>query len=153
MSKNGAYKILVAYKDAITKIRGIITPKSIDTLKNKLGGAFTIMKSTHFSKGLQYGYLVHIIPEEKYHIIIADPLWVYKAPANPGAFAAVALAAGVSAAYQEHITGHHKETQMVYTKYLGAQEAGKELLLYGVGNDALAPLKKQYINVGNATIP
>jgi hypothetical protein len=40
--KNGAYKILVAQKDAITKIMGIITPKSIDTLKNKLGGAFTI---------------------------------------------------------------------------------------------------------------
>jgi hypothetical protein len=33
-----------------------------------------------------------------------------------------------------------------------AQEAGKELLLHGVGNDALAPLKKQYIDFGNATI-
>ncbi len=41
---------------------------------------------------------------------------------------------------------------MAYTKYLGAQEAGKELHLYGVGDDALAPLKKQYINYGNATI-
>ncbi len=46
----------------------------------------------------------------------------------------------------------HKETQIAYTKYHGAQEAGKELLLYGVGDDALAPLKKQYINFGNATI-
>jgi hypothetical protein len=35
-----------------------------------------------------------------------------------------------------------------YTKYLGAQEAGKELILYGMGDDALAPLKKQYINFG-----
>jgi hypothetical protein len=41
---------------------------------------------------------------------------------------------------------------MTYTKYLGAQEARKELLLYGVGDDALAPLKKQYINFSNATI-
>ncbi len=40
----------------------------------------------------------------------------------------------------------------MYTKYLGAQEAGKELLLYGVGNDTLALHKKQYINFGNATI-
>ncbi len=40
----------------------------------------------------------------------------------------------------------------MYTKYLGAQEAGKELLLYGVGDDALALLKKQYINFGDATI-
>jgi hypothetical protein len=46
----------------------------------------------------------------------------------------------------------HKETQTVYTKYVGAQGAGKELLLYVVSNDALAPLKKQYINFGNATI-
>ncbi len=41
---------------------------------------------------------------------------------------------------------------MAYTKYLRAQEAGKEILLYGVGNDALALLKKQYINFSNATI-
>ncbi len=46
----------------------------------------------------------------------------------------------------------HKKTQTAYTYYLRAQEAGKELLLYGVGNDALAPLKKQYINFGDATI-
>ncbi len=41
---------------------------------------------------------------------------------------------------------------MAYTEYLGAQEAGKELLLYGIGNNAMAPLKKQYINYGNETI-
>ncbi len=40
----------------------------------------------------------------------------------------------------------------MYADYLGAQEAGKELVLYVVGVDALAPLKKQYINFGNATI-
>jgi hypothetical protein len=42
--------------------------------------------------------------------------------------------------------------QIAYTEYLGAQEAGKQLLLYGVGNDALVPLKKKYINFGDATI-
>ncbi len=41
---------------------------------------------------------------------------------------------------------------MAYTKYLSAQEAGKELLLYGIGNDALAPLRNQYITLGDATI-
>ncbi len=55
-------------------------------------------------------------------------------------------------AHQEQITGQHKETQSAYTKYLGTQEAGKELLPYGIGNDALALLKMQYINFGNATI-
>jgi hypothetical protein len=42
--------------------------------------------------------------------------------------------------------------QMTYTEYLRAQETGKELLLHGIGNDALAPLKTQYINFGNANI-
>jgi hypothetical protein len=74
------------------------------------------------------------------------------APVNPGAYTATALAAGVSVAHREQIIAQHKETQMAYTEYLGAQEAGKELLLYGVGNDALALLKKQYINFGNTTI-
>ncbi len=149
---NGAFKILVAQKNALTKITGIITSKSINTPENELGGAFTILKSTHFAKGGQYRYLACVIPEEKYHIVIMDPMWVYAALVNPGAYAAAALAAGVSVAHQEQITAQHKETQIVYIKYLGAQEAGKELLLYGVGNDALSLLKKQYINFGNATI-
>ncbi len=151
-SKNGVYEILVIQKDTITKITGIITPKSIDTLENELGWIFIILKSTHFAEGEQYGYLACVIPEEKYRIVIADPTWVYVAPVNPGAYAATALAAGGSAAHQEQITMQHKETQTAYTKYLSAQKAGKELLLYGVGNDALVPLKKQYLNFGNATI-
>ncbi len=36
--------MLVAQKDAITKIMGIITPEFINTLEKKLGGAFTIVK-------------------------------------------------------------------------------------------------------------
>jgi hypothetical protein len=80
LSKNGAYEILIAQKDAITKITGIITPKSIDTLENELAEAFTIQKSTHFAEGERYRYLACIIPEEKYCIIIVDPTWVYAAP-------------------------------------------------------------------------
>jgi hypothetical protein len=95
-SKNRVYKIFIAQKYAITKITGIITPKSINTLKNELGGAFTILKSTHFAEGQQYGYLACVIPEEKYRIVIADPFQVYMAFVNPGAYAASALAAGVS---------------------------------------------------------
>jgi hypothetical protein len=90
-SKNRAYEILLTQKDAMTKIT--IIPKSIDTLENELGGAFTILKSTHFAEGEQYGYLACVILEEKYHIVIADPTWVYAAPVNPGAYAAAALAA------------------------------------------------------------
>ncbi len=144
--------MLVAQKDAITKITGIITPESIDTLENELGGAFTIVKSTHFFVGQRYGFLASVIPQEKYRVVISNPAWVYVAPANPSAYSAAALVAGVSAAQQEQLVAQHKEAQTTYANYIGAQEAGKELLLYGVGADGLASLKKQYINFGNATI-
>jgi hypothetical protein len=144
--------MLVAQKDTITKITGIITPESIDTLENKLGGAFTIVKSTHFADGQRYGFFASVIPQEKYRIVISNPTWVYVTPANPGTYSAAALVAGVSAAQQEQLVAQHKEEQTGYANYLGAQEAGKELLLYGVGANVLAPLKKQYINFGDATI-
>ncbi len=90
--------MLVAQKDAITKITGIIMPKSIDGLENKLGGAFTKLKSTYFAEGQQYDFLVTVIPEEKYHIVISDATWNYAAPGNPGIYAAAALITGVSGA-------------------------------------------------------
>ncbi len=144
--------MLVAQKDAITKITGIIMPESIDTLKNKLGGAFIILKSTHFNKGQRYGFLATVIPQAKYRIVINDPTWVYTVPWNPGVYAAAALGANVSTAQCKQIVARHKEEQTLYANYLGAQEAGKELLLYRVGDDALVPLKKQYINFGDTTI-
>jgi hypothetical protein len=48
--------MLIAQKDAIMKITGIITPESIDELENELGGAFTKLKSTHFEEGQRYGF-------------------------------------------------------------------------------------------------
>ncbi len=144
--------MLVAQKDAITKIMGIITPEYIDTLKNELGGAFTIVKSTHFVDGQCYCFLASMIPQDKYRIVISNPAWVYVAPANPGVYSAAALVAGVSAAQQEQLVAQHKEAQTTYANYLGTQEAGKDLLLYGVGVKALTPLKKQYINFGHTMI-
>jgi len=132
-TKSGAYGMLVAQKDAITRITGIITPESINGLENMLGGAFTKLKSTHFTEGQRYSFLATMIPQEKYRIVIRDATWNYAAPDNPGEYAVAALAPGVA-------------------HYLGSQEAGKELLIYGVGDDALAPLKKQYINFGDSTI-
>jgi hypothetical protein len=99
-SKNGAYDMLVAQTDIITKITGIIMPKSIDTLENELGGAFTILKSTHFTDRQCYGFLASVIPKDKYRIVINSPAWVYTAPVNPGAYASMALAAGVSGTAQ-----------------------------------------------------
>jgi hypothetical protein len=93
-----------------------------------------------------------VIPQEKYRIIISDAAWNYAAPANPGAYAAAALTPGVSSAQREQLVAQHKDEQTVCADYLGSQDAGKELLLYGVGDNALVPLKKQYINFGDSTI-
>ena len=106
--------MLVAQKDAITRITGIITPESIDGLENELGGAFTKLKSTHFAEGQRYGFLATVIPQEKYRIVISDAAWAYAAPGNPGAYAAAALAPGVSAAQREQLVAQHKEEQTAY---------------------------------------
>jgi hypothetical protein len=151
-TKNGAYKILAVQKDTVTRIAGVITPEAIDNLEDEIGGMFTTLKSTHFNEGQHYGYLACVIPKEKYQLVISNNTWTYVAPQNPGAYAAAALLAGVSAAQRKQLMANHKEEQVSYTKYLEAQEAGKELILYGVGNDTLAPLKKQYINIGDATV-
>jgi hypothetical protein len=79
-------------------------------------------------------------------------MWTYAPPANPGVHAGAAIGAGVSAAQREQFVANHKEEQVSCTKYLGDQEAGKELILYGMGNDALAPLKKQNINFRDPTV-
>ncbi len=75
-------------------------------------------------------------------MVIANAGWTYVAPINLGTYAATALGAGISAAQQEQIVANHKDDQISYAKYLGMQEARKELILYGIGDDVLAPLKK-----------
>jgi hypothetical protein len=56
---------------------------------------------------------------------------------NPGAYLQAALSVGNSATLQEHHVAEHKILQKSYNDYLGVKEAGKELILYAVGNDAL----------------
>ena len=85
-------------------------------------------------------------------MVIADNTWAYASPAYLGAYAQTALGAGVSATQREQIVANHNDVQNSYVEYLGTQKAGKDLILYGLGNDALTPLKKQYINFGNAII-
>jgi hypothetical protein len=94
-TKNGPYEILAAQKDAVTSIAGIITLDAIGNLKDKIGGIFTILKCTHSDKGQRYGYLVCVIPEAKYQLVIADNMPMYAPLANPGAYAVAAVQASV----------------------------------------------------------
>ncbi len=74
------------------------------------------------------------------------------APADPGAYSAAALGMGNAAAQREQFVAKHKVLQSSYANYLGVEEAGKELISYAVGDNALAPLKKQYIGFGDTMI-
>jgi hypothetical protein len=109
----------------------------------------------HQNASLQRGtkiWLASVIPQAKYRIVISDATWIHTAPVDPGAYSAAALAAGGAAAQREQLVAKHKQLQSNYASYLGVKEAGKELILYAVGADALAPLKKQYIGFGDSTI-
>ncbi len=46
----------------------------------------------------------------------------------------------------------HKILMKSYNDYLSVEEAVKDLILYAAGNDAFAPLKKQYISFGDSTV-
>jgi hypothetical protein len=63
-----------------------------------------------------------------------------------------ALTVGNTAALQEQYAAEHKILMKSYNNYLGIKEAGKELILYAAGDNALTPLKKQYIGIGDSTV-
>jgi len=117
--------MLVAQKDVITRITGIITPESIDGLEHELDGAFIKLKSTYFAEGQQYGFLATVIPEEKYRIVISNATWNYAAPGNPGVYAAAALVTGVSAAQREQLVAQHKDEQTAYAITLAHKKREK----------------------------
>jgi hypothetical protein len=147
-----AYETLIGLCDKITHLNGIITPEGINKLEDKLGGVCTLIKTHHFMEGQKYGHLASVIPQEKYRIVISDNAWTHAAPADPSAYLAVTLGVGNMAAQRKQFVAKHKVLQSSYANYLGVEEAGKELILYAVGNNALAPLKKQYIGFGDTTI-
>ena len=149
---SGAYETLINLRDKMTRLNGVITPEAVDRLEDELGGIFTIVKTHHYEQGQKYGHLASAIPETKYRIVIADPTWTHTVPGDPGPYSAAALLAGTLAAQREQLVATHKVTIESHANYLKVEEAGKELILYAVGDDALAPLKKQYIGFGDETV-
>ena len=149
---NGAYDTLISLRDKLTRLNGVITPEAVDKLEDELGGIFTVAKTHHYTQGQKYGHLASAIPESKYRLIIGNATWTHGVPANPGAYSQAALNVGNAAAQREQLVAEHKILQKSYNDYLGVEEAGKELILYAVGDDALAPLKQLYIGFGDTTV-
>jgi len=151
-SSHDAYDTLITLRDKLTRLNGVITPEAVDKLEDKPGGIFTVVKTHHYAEGQKYGHLASAIPEAKYQIVINDAAWTHTVPTDPGAYSAAALAAGGAAAQREQLVAEHKIKQRSFYDYLSVEEAGKELILYAVGDDAVAPLKKQYIGFGDTTV-
>jgi hypothetical protein len=113
-------------------------------VKNPLiGGIFTVAKTHHYTQGQKYGHLASAIPD-KYRLVIGNATWTHTVPTNPGAYSADALNASNAAATRKQFVAQHNIKQKSYRDYLIVEAAGKELIFYTVGNDAVAPLKKQY---------
>jgi hypothetical protein len=149
---NAAYATLLSLRDKLTHTNGMITPEAVNKLKDELGGIFTVTKTHHYEQSQKYGHLPSAIPKQKYRLVIRNATWAHTVPGNPGAYLQAALGIGNSAALQEQHVVEHKILQKSYNNYLGVKEAGKELILYAVGNNALAPLKKLYIGFGDLTV-
>ncbi len=80
------------------------------------------------------------MPGPTWHRPTPAPIWQ-----PPSAWA-------TAAAQRNQFVARHKVLQFSYANYLGVEEASKKLILYTVSNNALAPLKKQYIRFGDTTI-
>jgi hypothetical protein len=144
--------MLISLRDKMTRLNGLITPEAVDKLEDEIGGIFTVAKTHHYDQGQKYGHLASAIPEAKYRLVIGNATWTHSVPADPGAYSQAALVAGTSAAQREQLVAEHKILLKGYNDYLGAEEAGKELILYAAGDDALAPLKKLYIGFGDTSV-
>jgi hypothetical protein len=150
-ASNKAYDMLIKLWDK-THLNGMITLQAVDKQEDKLGRIITKAKTHHYAQGQKYGHLASAIPKSKYRLVIGNATWTHTIPTDPGAYSADALNASNAAAMGEQFVAQHKIKQKSYRDYLNIKEAGKELILYAVGNDAVAPLKKQYIGFGNMMV-
>jgi hypothetical protein len=154
-ASNESYDTLIKLWDKLTCLNGVITPEAVDKLKDELGGIFTVAKTHHYTQGQQkYGHLASAIPESKYTLIIGNATRTHRVSTDPGAYSADALNAnaGNAAAMRKQFMAQHKIKQKSNRDYLNVKEAGKELILYAVGDNAVAPLKKQHIGFGDTMV-
>jgi hypothetical protein len=149
---NAAYSTLISLCNKLTRLNSLITPEAIDKLEDELCGILMVTQTHHYEQGQKYGHLASAIPEHKYRLIIRNATWAHTVPGDPGAYSQAALGIGNSAALQDQHVAEHKILQKSYNDYLGVKEAGKELILYTVGDNALAPLKKLYIGFGDSMV-
>jgi hypothetical protein len=141
-ASNKAYDTFIKLRDKLTHLNGVFTPEAVNKLEDELGKIFTVAKTHHYTQGQKYGHLASAIPKSKYRLVIGNATWTHTVPTDPGAYSADALNAGNMAATYKQLVAQHKIKQKSYRDYLKVKEVGKELILYTIGNNTDAPLKK-----------
>ena len=141
--------ILTSQKDMITRIVGDITPKTLNILEEEIGGILVFVNSTHYDQGEKYGHLYVILGETRMCKILNNkPNFVYDTLVDQGAYNPAVIANASSATNRYQMEAQHYLKNYKYQRYLGIETGTKEIIKYAVGNDALAPLKKQFIKFG-----
>ncbi len=144
--------MLIKLWDKLTCLNGMITPEAVNKHEDKLGRIFTVAKTHHYTQGQKYGHLASAIPKSKYRLVIGNATWTHTVPTNLGAYSTDALSANNVAAMRKQFVAQHKIKRKSYRDNLNVKEAGKELILYAIGDDTVTPLKKQYISFGDTMV-
>ena len=141
---------ITAQKDSMTRILGDITPEAIDDLEEELGAILVECKSHHFPQGQRYGHLAVILGQARMRNLYADKAYTYTVPVDQGPYdTTIPRTAGTGVRATAEAT--HNRLNANSLVYEGVCTGTNDLIIYAVGEDAVAPLKKRYIGFGDTT--
>ena len=141
------HKAITSETDKVTKIVDAITPEGLDMLEESIGEILMNQKAYHFIRGTDFGHLAVILTEEKYRDAINDQIFVYAAPTDHGAYNNNS-GNNMNATQRVQEEAEHRRKNVRYEVYLGVAEACRNLIIYAVGDSAVAPLKERYVKYG-----
>ena len=133
-------KAITAETGKVTNIVDDITPEGLDMLEESIGEILTKHKAYHLARGTDFGHLAVILTEDKYRNAINDQTFVYAAPTDQGAYDPNSVN-NINAVQRAQEEAEHRRKNVSYKFYLGVAEAYWDLIIYAVGDSAVAPLK------------
>ena len=107
------------------------------------------VKSDHFKEGRTNGNLYVIIPVEEYCTIIGDDVWMYDPPFDLNTYYPTAANATEAVQADKEAEWNRKITAL--ETFNIACVGAKDLVIYGVGEDAVVAIKQQYVGYGGVT--
>ena len=85
-----------------------------------------------------------ILGQAKMRVVLGKDAWTYKAPTHQSNYDAAA--AHTNAGPLTQLKSQHKAKNYNYEVYVGIDTGAIDLILFAVGDEALSPLRKQYID-------